>query len=131
MKENKVIKIAELIRERKWDLLIVIALLTIIAVMTPLSVNYIIEKAIGRTIEPLSEAVIQLERRQIDDIIERGVAGYKKVDSIEKLESSTQNAASIRLALKEPKAREILYKIDMEKTMLFEEYFFSGQYEPQ
>lgn len=125
------IKIAELIRERKWDLLIVIALLTIIAVMTPLSVNYIIEKAIGRTIEPLSEAVIQLERRQIDDIIERGVAGYKKVDSIEKLESSTQNAASIRLALKEPKAREILYKIDMEKTMLFEEYFFSGQYEPQ
>lgn len=94
------------------------------------------EEALYIQIEPmkqhLDENTIMLERLeeiQSSQVLQNGIAGYKKFEKYslselpEKLESSTQNSAAINIALRVDSARTILYQIDPERTKYFEEYF--------
>lgn len=125
-------KILDLIRDRKWDMLLILGLLLTISIVSPFAIKWAVSTAIIETLSPIEESIDALEESvecledmQIAEIIDRGIAGYKKVQTIEQLESSTQNAASIKIALRTPEARIILFAIDRERTLLFEEYFQS------
>lgn len=139
--------IVELIRKRKWDSLVTWILVVLLGISLPLSVRAvlydkagdivnenlapIVAEAVSEALKPTIEAVTTIDRRvknledmRISEIIDRGIAAYKKIETVDQLESSTQNAASIKIALRVPEARDILFKIDREKTLLFEEFFF-------
>lgn len=134
--------VVKLIRERKWDTLVILIAVVLLAISTPITFKHIVgesvETGITKAIVPIADAIIKnseqleensqrlknLEDMRISEIIDRGIAAYKKISTVDQLETSTQNAASIKIALQVPEARAILFKIDREKTLLFEDYFF-------
>lgn len=124
-------RIIILIRARKWDTILILVLLMVLAVTVPIASAAAISDAVRSSMKPLTESIQRVEESittieafETNVLIERGIAGYKKVDTIEQLERSTQNAASIKLALMSPDVRDILFTLDPERTKMFEQYFF-------
>lgn len=116
-------EILDLIRKRKWDTLIIGGLVAIAIITIPISVKYTMDKSFKENLTPIYNSIQKIEHRQVDEIIDRGIAAYKKIYELSQLESSTQNATSIKIALRTPEARDILFQIDRERTLLFEQYF--------
>lgn len=119
--------VIELIRARKWDTLIMVGLIAVLIITIPLTIKYTMAKSFEENLAPINNAIQKMESRQVNEIIDRGIAAYKKIHEIEQLESSTQNATSIKIALRTPEARSILFQIDRERTLLFEKHYGDNQ----
>lgn len=130
--------VLELVRTRKWDTLLILGLLTVAMVAVPVWVTQK-QKGIAEEVnQPIYDLLDKMDQRQektdqtIDrlceiqekQILESAIAGYKKINgNLEKLESSTQNAAAIKMGLLVAEVREILYSVDNEATKMYMEYF--------
>lgn len=133
----KVKDIMELIRERKWDSLIILVLLIIIGVTIPLATSYAMSKGLQEGLAPINDTIESMDERirtidertlliqkgELEEITSRGIQAYKKIFTIEDLENNTQNSASIEIALRHPESYNVLFQIDRERTLLFEQYF--------
>lgn len=126
-------KIFELVRERKWDTLIFIGMLIIVAVAVPPAVRSFVIDAVAKQFEPVVEAIddTRMSVRSIEEYNEAAlrnsaIVAYNKIQTVEDLEPLTQNGLAIREALKVPEIRSVLASIDLERTRMFERYF-SGE----
>ena len=119
----------DLIRQRKWDTLIMIALMILVSSMTPVFIKAAMNNVLKEHMAPMKASLENLETYRNAEILERGIAAYKKFDGLsgikleEKLESSTQNCASAHLALMVPSIRPQLVLMDMELTFELLDYF--------
>lgn len=83
---------------------------------------------IHKNLEENSVRLECIEEIQNSQVLDGGIAAYKKFESVaekdlpKKLESSTQNAAAIRIALRVESAKDVLYQIDPDRTKYFLEY---------
>lgn len=117
-------KFIDLILQKKWAAALILILMTVVLIMAPAFVSQKIDLAFHENLGPVNDTVERIEQMKISEIIDRGVAAYNKCKTVEDLESSTQNGMSIKIALRTPQAREILYMIDHERTRIFFEYFY-------
>ena len=124
------IEVVKLIRERKWDLLIVFVLLVIVAILMPLATRQAVNDAIVEGLQPLTiaveetrESVQSLERWNVTSLQNSAIVAYNKIETVEDLDPLTQNGLAIREGLKVQEIRDVLASIDLERTLLFEAYF--------
>lgn len=130
LKGDNMIEVVKLIRERKWDLLIVFVLLVIVAILMPLATRQAVNDAIVEGLQPLTiaveetrESVKSLERWNVTSLQNSAIVAYNKIETIDDLDPLTQNGLAIREGLKVPEIREVLASIDLERTLTFEAYF--------
>ena len=126
-------KVVELVRQRKWDTLIFIGMLIIIAFAVPPAVKSFVEDAVSEQFEPVVTAIEEIregvqanEEFNTASLRNSAIVAYNKIQTVEDLDPLTQNGLAIREALKIPAIREVLASIDLERTRIFEQYF-SGQ----
>ena len=122
--------IAELIRKRKWDTLIILLFIVALAITLPLANAQTVTKAIQSELQPIKEDISILKEAMEQEIIGNGIAAYNKFkiyataqETWDKMETSTQNTEAMRRALNNPKARAYLITLDARKVAIFEEYF--------
>lgn len=121
-------KILNLIRDRKWDTLIFIVMLAIITVTSPFAIRWGIQSALSPLVVKV-EKIYDIQYRQIQ---KSAIAAYDKINGdteqewVDKLESSTQNAVAIEIALSFPEIKEVLMTIDRKRTEFFCKYFNIG-----
>jgi outer membrane phospholipase A len=127
-------KLLEFIKEKRFEMIVIAVLIIVLFAAIPSVIQASVDNAISRHLDPINDYIMAMDskidlisERHVEDITERGIAAYKKIYTIEDLQNNTQNAISIKIALKTPSARNILYSIDSERTMLFEDYFFGSQ----
>ena len=130
LKGDYMIEVVKLIRERKWDLLIVFVLLVIVAILMPLATRQAVNDAIVEGLQPLTiaveetrESVKSLEQWNVTSLQNSAIVAYNKIETIDDLDPLTQNGLAIREGLKVPEIREVLASIDLERTLTFEAYF--------
>lgn len=124
-------RILILIRTRKWDTLIFITMLALIGVLSPLAIGEMVSNSIADALEPLStaiedtrESLQSLEEFNVISVQNSAIVAYNKIKTVEDLEPLTQNGLAIREGLRNQRIREVLASIDLERTRLFEQYFF-------
>ena len=120
----------ELVRQRKWDTLIFIVLLIIIAFAVPPAVRGFVRDAVSDEFEPVGAAIDETRAsvQAIEEYNQRAlqnsaIVAYNKIQTVEDLDPLTQNGLAIREALRNPEIRNVLASIDLQRTMLFEQYF--------
>lgn len=130
LKGDNMIEVVKLIRERKWDLLIVFVLLVIVAILMPLATRQAVNDAIVEGLQPLTiaveetrESVKSLEQWNVTSLQNSAIVAYNKIETIDDLDPLTQNGLAIREGLKVPEIRDVLASIDLERTLTFEAYF--------
>lgn len=112
-------EVMKLIRERKWDSLVTWALLIIVGVTVPIAVGVQFE----RIIDPIVERIEQMESRELSELTQRAIAAYGIINTIEDLQVNPNNRINIYLGLQVDSIRTILFEIDRDRTLLFEDYF--------
>lgn len=122
--------LAVFFKEKKWDLIVITILILVISVVLPLATKYAVQESVQKSIAPMQIQLSQIDSNvayistiQTKQILENGLAGYKKISTIDQLETNTQNAAAIKTALSIQSIRDILFSVDRDKTIMFEDYF--------
>ena len=124
------VEVLELIRNRKWDSIVILSLLLIIGLAGPMATARAVSLAIEEEMAPFIADLAEIKEITIDEVSGGGIAGYKKFIDYENenelftaMDKSTQNAEAIRRALNVPQARDVLVKLDSSKVAMFERYF--------
>lgn len=143
MAVEDVSKIVDMVRERKWDMLIVLGLITLLgltfaglAITVPRALTNEVNETITEnmvnitaSIVDIQEDISEINERDFNQIQNSGLAAYKKFEGlrgdelIDKLKSSTQNAYAAKTALSDPGIYEILSLVDRELTLEISAYF--------
>ena len=120
-------KMIEFIQKKKYEMIVIVVLLIVLFAVIPMAITHSVDSAIGKHLEPINQYIVKMDEkineisdRQLADITERGIAAYSKIYSIQELKDNTQNAI---IALATPRVRDILFSIDKDRTLLFEQYF--------
>ena len=128
-----VMEIIKLIRERKWDMIIILFLLVAASIMLPFYISGTINSTIGKSIEPVvlatesvQESVDSMMQLQIDDTMDRAIAAYNKIKTVDDLNPLNQNGVSIKRGLAIAEVRNALFVLDPVRTKQFEEYFLGN-----
>lgn len=123
-------KVIELVRTRKWDTLIFIGMMVVLALIVPFAVRGFVADAISQQFEPVIESIAEtrdsiqaLEEFNVVSLRNSALVAYNKIETVDDLEPLTQNGLAIREALKVPEIREVLASVDLERTRAFERYF--------
>lgn len=118
------VKFLDLVLEKRWMAVVLLLLISVVSFAGPLAVRQAVNDSMKEMLTPIIESVECIEEIQFQQVLEGGIAGYKKINGdLDKLESSTQNSAAIKIALSIPRIRDILFTLDRENTLLYEEYF--------
>jgi len=86
-------------------------------------------KPINKKLDENCERLEKLEEIQSSQVVNNGIAAYKKFENVpieelpSKLESSTQNSSAIMIALRVDNAKDILFQIDPVRTKYYQDYF--------
>ena len=122
--------IANLLKNKKWDTLIIIALLAILFIAVPAAINYTINKSIDNSldehlkpmqemIESINSDVSELKHKSECELKERAVAAYSKIETVEDLNNNPSNMINIKMGLTDDDTRSLLMTLDKDRTLLF------------
>lgn len=119
------------LREKKWDMIIILTLFTIVSLILPVAIKATITDTLSNLLVPVMEdidevrgGVKSLERFNMAGLQNSAIVAYNKVETIADLEPLTQNGLAIRDALAYPEIYEALATLDPVRTREFYSYFY-------
>ncbi len=118
------IDIAELLKNKKFDILIIAGLLALVALTLPVYMNNVVTETIQTELAPLHETVTAITEHRTMLLTHRALTAYKQVDGPLDIKNHLDVLADVEGALRWQESHKMLLLMDRDKTKMFSLYLF-------